>query len=69
MGKVLIGVVKLVKKYGVKVIGLVGVIIEDVVKCNEEGIDVYFFIVNRVMIIEEVMDKVIVSENMIFIII
>ena len=54
----------LAKKYGVKVIGLAGATTEDAVKCNEEGIDAYFSIVNRAMTIEEAMDKATASENM-----
>ncbi|HGE7933032.1 TPA: glycerate kinase [Clostridioides difficile] len=64
MGKAPIGVAKLAKKYGVKVIGLAGATTEDAVKCNEEGIDAYFSIVNRAMTIEEAMDKATASENM-----
>ncbi|HBE9528636.1 TPA: glycerate kinase [Clostridioides difficile] len=64
MGKAPIGVAKLAKKYGVKVIGLAGATTEDAVKCNEEGIDAYFSIVNRAMTIEESMDKATASENM-----
>ncbi len=52
------------QKYGVKVIGLAGATTEDAVKCNEEGIDAYFSIVNRAMTIEEAMDKATASENM-----
>ncbi|NMS90663.1 glycerate kinase [Clostridioides difficile] len=64
MGKAPIGVAKLAKKYGVKVIGLAGATTEDAIKCNEEGIDAYFSIVNRAMTIEEAMDKKIASNNM-----
>ncbi|AQU08574.1 glycerate kinase [Clostridioides difficile] len=64
MGKAPIGVAKLAKKYEVKVIGLAGATTEDAVKCNEEGIDAYFSIVNRAMTIEEAMDKATASENM-----
>ncbi|HFL3598263.1 TPA: glycerate kinase [Clostridioides difficile] len=64
MCKAPIGVAKLAKKYGVKVIGLAGATTVDAVKCNEEGIDAYFSIVNRAMTIEEAMDKATASENM-----
>ncbi|MCC0648426.1 glycerate kinase [Clostridioides sp. ZZV15-6598] len=64
MGKAPIGVAKIAKKYGVKVIGLAGATTEDAVKCNEEGIDAYFSIVNRAMTIEEAMDKETASNNM-----
>ncbi len=64
MGKAPIGVAKLAKKYGIKVIGLAGATTEDAVKCNEDGIDAYFSIVNRAMTIEEAMDKKTASDNM-----
>ncbi len=64
MGKAPIGVAKLAKKYGAKVIGLAGATTDDAVKCNEEGIDAYFSIVNGAMTIEEAMDKEIASKNM-----
>ncbi|MCC0706426.1 glycerate kinase [Clostridioides sp. ES-S-0190-01] len=64
MGKAPIGVAKMAKKYGAKVIGLAGATTEDAVKCNEEGIDAYFSIVNRAMTIEEAMDKETASNNM-----
>lgn len=64
MGKAPIGVAKLAKKYGVKVIGLAGATTSDAKKCNEEGIDAYFSIINGAMTIEEAMDKNIASDNM-----
>lgn len=64
MGKAPIGVAKLAKKYGAKVIGFAGATTDDAVKCNEEGIDAYFSIVNGAMTIEEAMDKETASKNM-----
>ena len=64
MGKAPIGVAKLAKKYGVKVIGLAGSTTDDAIKCNEEGIDAYFSIVNGAMTIEEAMNKETAMKNM-----
>lgn len=65
MGKAPIGVAKLAKKHGAKVIAIAGCTTEDAVKCNEEGIDAYFSIVNRAMPLEEAMKKENASKNMI----
>lgn len=64
MGKAPIGVAKLAKKYGTKVIAIAGCTTDDAVKCNEEGIDAYFSIVNSAMTIEEAMDKENAKRNM-----
>ncbi|MGL6105271.1 glycerate kinase family protein [Romboutsia sp.] len=65
MGKAPIGVAKLAKKYGAKVIAIAGCTTDDAVKCNEEGIDAYFSIVNRSMSLDEAMNKDNASKNMI----
>ena len=65
MGKAPIGVAKLAKKYGAKVIAIAGCTTKDAVKCNEEGIDAYFSIVNSSMTLEEAMDKENATNNMI----
>ena len=65
MGKAPIGVAKLAKKYGAKVIAIAGCTTKDAVKCNEEGIDAYFSIVNSSMTIEEAMDKENATNNMV----
>lgn len=65
MGKAPIGVAKLAKKHGAKVIAIAGCTTSDAVKCNEEGIDAYFSIVNRSMSLEEAMQKENATENMI----
>ena len=65
MGKAPIGVAKLAKKYGAKVIAISGCITDDAVKCNEEGIDAFFAIVNKAMSLEEAVDKSTAEKNMI----
>lgn len=65
MGKAPIGVAKLAKKHGAKVIAIAGCTTQDAVKCNEEGIDAYFSIVNKVMTIDEAMKKENATQNMI----
>ncbi|RDY25990.1 glycerate kinase [Romboutsia weinsteinii] len=64
MGKAPIGVAKLAKKHGAKVIAIAGCTTDDAVKCNEEGIDAYFSIVNSSMTIEEAMNKETATKNM-----
>ncbi|WP_025161854.1 glycerate kinase [Paraclostridium bifermentans] len=65
MGKAPIGVAKLTKKHGAKVIAIAGCTTPDAVKCNEEGIDAYFSIVNKAMTIDEAMKKENATQNMI----
>lgn len=64
MGKAPIGVAKLAKKHGAKVIAIAGCTTDDAVKCNEEGIDAFFSIVNKVMTMEDAMKKEIAVKNM-----
>lgn len=56
MGKAPVGVAKLAKKYGKKVIAFAGGTTKDAVKCNEEGIDAYFSILQLPMTVEEAME-------------
>lgn len=65
MGKGPIGVAKLAKKYGVKVIAFAGAVTEEAIKCNEEGIDAYFSIVNGPISLEDSMNKDMARKNMV----
>ena len=56
MGKAPIGVAKLAKKYGKKVIAFAGCVTEDAAICNEHGIDGYFSIVPGAVTLEEAMN-------------
>lgn len=53
MGKAPIGVAKLAKKYGKKVIAFSGCVTEDACVCNEHGIDAFFPIMRTVVTLEE----------------
>lgn len=64
MGKVPVGVARLAKKYGCKVIAFAGSVTEDAEKCNEEGIDAFFPIVRGVTTLEEAMEKETAKKNM-----
>ena len=64
MGKAPIGVAKLAKKYHLPVIGLAGSLAQEAKKCNEEGIDAYFSIVNGAMSLEQAMNKENARNNM-----
>lgn len=56
MGKAPIGVAKLAKKYGKKVIAFSGCVTEDAEICNQYGIDAFFPILRRVTNLEEALD-------------
>lgn len=57
MGKAPIGVAKLAKKYGKKVIAFSGCVTDDAEIINEHGIDAYFPIMRSVVTIEEALKK------------
>ncbi|BCN30227.1 glycerate kinase [Anaeromicropila herbilytica] len=65
MGKAPIGIAKLAKKYGAKVIALAGSVSDKAGKCNEYGIDAYFSIVNSPISLEEAMDIENAEKNLI----
>lgn len=65
MGKAPIGVAKLAKKYGAKVIAIAGCTTDDAITCNEEGIDAFFAIVNTAITLKEAMDHKNAENNMI----
>ena len=65
MGKAPIGVAKLAKKYGAKVIALAGCTTDDAVECNKEGIDAFFAIVNKATTLEEAMEHKNAENNLI----
>ena len=56
MGKAPIGVAKLAKKYGKKVIAFSGCVTEDAEICNEHGIDAFFPVLRSVTTLEEALD-------------
>lgn len=64
MGKVPVGVSRLAKKHGVKVIAFAGSVTKDAEKCNQAGIDAYFPIVRGVTTLDEAMLSANAEENM-----
>ena len=64
MGKAPIGVAKLAKQYGAKVIALAGCTTADAAECNQQGIDAFFSIVDKAMPLEEAMNKETALRNM-----
>ncbi len=56
MGKAPIGVAKLAKKYGKKVIAFSGCVTEDAEVCNDHGIDAFFPIMRTVVTLEEALN-------------
>lgn len=64
MGKGPIGIAKMAKKYGVKVIGLAGSYTDGARACNAQGIDAFFAIVPGAMDLETAMKREIARKNM-----
>ena len=64
MGKVPIGVAKLAKKYGKRVIAFAGSVTAEAVQCNNEGIDAFFPILRDVVTLNEAMEKEKAKRNM-----
>lgn len=56
MGKAPIGVAKLAKKYGKKVIAFSGCVTEDAEVCNDHGIDGFFPVLRNIVTLEEALD-------------
>lgn len=64
MGKVPVGVARLAKRYGIKVLAFAGSVTRDAGECNSAGIDAFFPIVRGVTTLEEAMDPENAKENM-----
>lgn len=64
MGKVPVGVARLAKKYGAKVLAFAGGVTKDAGACNWAGIDAFFPIVRGVTTLDEAMDPKQAKENM-----
>ena len=64
MGKAPIGVAKLAKKYGKKVIAFSGCVTEEAEICNDHGIDAFFPILRKVTTLEEALDTQNAYENL-----
>ena len=64
MGKVPVGVARLAKRHGCRVVAFAGSVTEDAVKCNEAGIDAFFPIVRDVITLDEAMQTNVAIHNM-----
>ncbi|MCC8103734.1 MAG: glycerate kinase [Clostridiales bacterium] len=64
MGKAPVGVARLAKKHGCRVIAFAGSVAEDAAVCNTEGIDAFFPIVRGVTTLSEAMDPENAKNNM-----
>lgn len=65
MGKAPVGVAKLAKKHGAKVLAFAGAVTKDATACNAAGIDAFFPIVRGVTTLEEAMNPENARANMI----
>lgn len=64
MGKAPIGVARMAKQYGKKVLAFSGCVTEDAVLCNRHGIDAFFPILRSVTTLEEAMSPEKARENL-----
>lgn len=64
MGKVPVGVARLAKQFGVKVLAFAGGVTKDAGACNKAGIDAFFPIVRGVTSLEEAMKPACAKANM-----
>ena len=64
MGKAPVGVARLAKKYGAKVIAFAGAVTKDAIACNDAGIDAFFPIVREITTLEEAMKPENAKENL-----
>lgn len=64
-GKAPIGVAKLAKKHGKRVLAFAGSVTEDARMCNAYGIDAFFPIVRGVCTLQEAMDSELAKKNMV----
>lgn len=64
MGKAPMGVARLGKKYGAKVLAFAGAVTKEASACNDAGIDAFFPIVRGVTTLEEAMNPAVAKENM-----
>lgn len=65
MGKAPIGVARIAKNYGKKVLAFSGCVTEDAALCNEHGIDAFFPILRGVVTLDEALDSEYARNNMI----
>ena len=65
MGKAPVGIAKLAKKHGAKVVALAGAVIEGAEKCNENGIDAFFPILRKIVTLDEAMEPETARQNMV----
>ncbi len=64
MGKAPVGVAKLAKKHGLKVIAFAGSVTSDASVCNDAGIDAFFPIIRGITTLEEAMDPANAADNL-----
>lgn len=64
MGKAPVGIAKLAKKHGAKVVALAGAIADGAEACNDNGIDAFFPILRQVVTLDEAMEPETARRNM-----
>jgi len=64
MGKAPVGVARLAKKYGKRVVAFSGCVAEDAELCNNHGIDAFFPILRRISTLEEALETKTAYQNL-----
>ena len=64
MGKAPVGVAKLAKAHGAKVLAFSGSVTKEAVACNQAGIDAFFPLLRRIVTLEEAMEPSTARSNM-----
>ncbi len=64
MGKAPIGVARLAKKHGKKVVAFAGAVTRDATECNKNGIDAYFPILREICTLDRAMETEYAAENL-----
>ncbi len=64
MGKVPVGIAKLAKRYGCKVIAIAGSVTDDASNCNKDGIDAFFPILRSIISLDDAMSPDVAKKNL-----
>ncbi|SHO53342.1 glycerate kinase family protein [Anaerocolumna xylanovorans] len=64
MGKAPVGVAKLAKRYGRKVIAFAGSVTREAAECNRMGIDAFFPVIREIVTLEEAMNSKNAADNL-----
>jgi glycerate kinase len=64
MGKAPVGVARLAKKYNKTVVAFAGIVTQEAIECNKQGIDAFFPIVREIVTLDEAMKPEVAKRNL-----